>query len=120
MSIDWARIGRERLMCRVLTTLARTNARSHGSALLEGDGVARSRATSTLASPPAQLDSAKSFAQQTLDGRTGERRFGTQLGQHGLHLALAKAEVTQRREALGVGIDAWSRDRRPCHPRAGR
>jgi hypothetical protein len=60
-------------------------------------------------SPRAQLDSTESFAQQALDGRSGERRVGTQLGQHGLHLTLAKAEVAQRREDLGVGVDALRR-----------
>jgi hypothetical protein len=55
----------------------------------------------TLPSPRSQFDSAKSFAQKAVDGRTGERYGGTQLGQDGLHLTLAKGEVAQRREDLG-------------------
>jgi hypothetical protein len=41
----------------------------------------------------ARFDSAKGFAQQALEGRTGERRVDTELGQDGLHLTFAKAEV---------------------------
>ena len=51
-------------------------------------------------------DAAQRLAEQAFDGRPVELGVCAQLGEHGLHLALAKAEVAQGGEDLGVCVDA--------------
>ena len=51
-------------------------------------------------------DAAQRLAEQAFDGRSVELGVCAQLGEHGLHLTLAKAEVAQGGEDLGVCVDA--------------
>ena len=43
--------------------------------------------------------------EQLFDARAAELRIAAQLGQHRLHLALAKAEMAQGGEDLGMRVD---------------
>jgi len=56
-------------------------------------------------------DAAEGFAQQALSGSARERDVAAQLGEHGLHLAFAEAEVAQGREDFGVCVDGSGRRR---------
>jgi hypothetical protein len=49
--------------------------------------------------------------EQVLDASVAEFGVGAQLGEHGLHLGLAKAEVAQGGEDLGVCVDALRDER---------
>ena len=51
-------------------------------------------------------DSAERYAEQAFDARSVELCVAVQLGEHGTHLALAKAEVAQGGEDLGVCVGA--------------
>ncbi len=61
---------------------------------------------SFLRLPSSWPDAAQRLAEQAFDGRSVELGVCTQLGEHGLHLTLAKAEVAQGGEDLGVCVDA--------------
>ena len=56
-------------------------------------------------------DSTERLAEQMFDARAGELRVAAQLGQHILHLTLAKSEVAQRGEDLGMHVDESRRCR---------
>jgi hypothetical protein len=64
-----------------------------------------------LPSPGCRSDSAEGFAKQAFDASLAEFGVGAQLGEHGLHLGLAKAEVAQSGEDLGVCVDALRHER---------
>src|SRR6185503_9209415 len=64
-----------------------------------------------LPSPGCRSDSAEGFAKQAFDANIAEFGVGAQLGEHGLDLGLAKAEVAQSGEDLGVCVDALRHER---------
>ena len=59
-------------------------------------------------SPRIRPDPSERLAEQMFDARAAELRVAAQLGQHGLHLTLAKAEMPQGGEDLGMHVDeSW-------------
>jgi hypothetical protein len=51
------------------------------------------------------LDPAQTFAQQVLDTRVSKGVVLAELGEHRQDLSLSKAQATQRREELGLGVE---------------
>src|SRR5262245_42280972 len=91
-----------------------------------GDGtmipVARAEAAAPSHSPvsaPDWTDSPQGLAKQVFSRRRAEAGFGAQLGEHGLDLPLAEAEVAKGGEDLGVGVGGFSAQRLPVRRAIG-